>query len=62
MKDEPFSAAAAAPIVDGLPEHRELVGDKARHERPEGARSSHMDLSHSPGHPPGEIVTKRRSG
>lgn len=57
MKDEPFTAAATAPIVDGLPEQQELADDKARHERPEGVRSSQMDLSHSPGHPPGEIVT-----
>lgn len=62
MKDEPFTAAAAASIVDGLPEQQELAGDKARHERPEGVGSSQMDLSHSPGHPPGEIVTKHRSG
>lgn len=62
MKDEPFTAAVTAPIVDGLPEQQELADDKARHERPEGVRSSQMDLSHSPGHPPGEIVTKHRSG
>lgn len=62
VKDEPFTAAATASIVDGLPEQQELAGDKTRHERPEGVRSSQMDLSHSPGHPPGEIVTKHRSG
>ena len=50
MKDEPLTAAATAPIVDGLPEQQELADDKTRHERPEGVRSSQMDLSHSPGH------------
>lgn len=53
---------AAAPLVDGFSEQHELVGGKARHERPEGVRSSHMDLSHPPERPPGGIVAKQRSG
>ena len=62
MKDEPLTAAATAPIVDGLPEQQELADDKTRHERPEGVRSSRMDLSRPPERPPGGIVTKQRSG
>lgn len=50
---------AAAPLVDGFSEQHELVGGKARHERPEGVRSSHMDLSHPPERPPGGIVAKQ---
>jgi len=38
------------------------VGGEARHERPEGVRSFHMDLSHPPERPPGGIVAKQRSG
>lgn len=53
---------AAAPLVDGLSEQQELVGSEARHERPEGVRSFHMDLSHPPERPPGGIVAKQRSG
>lgn len=53
---------AAAPLVDGFSEQQELVGGEARHERPEGVRSSHMDLSHPPERPPGGIVAKQRSG
>lgn len=46
----------------GFPERQELLGGEARHERPEGVRSSHMDLSHPPKRPPGGIVAKQRSG
>lgn len=53
---------AAAPLVDGLSEQRELVGGQARHERSEGVRSSHIDLSHPPERPPGGIVAKQRFG
>ena len=53
---------AAAPLVDCLSEQQELVGGQARHERSEGVRSSHMDLSHPPERPPGGIVAKQRSG
>ena len=53
---------AAAPLVDGLSEQQELVGGQARHERSEGVRSSHIDLSHPPERPPGGIVAKQRSG
>lgn len=53
---------AAAPLVDGFSEQQELVGGEARHERPEGVRSSHMDLSHPPERPHGRIVAKQRSG
>ena len=53
---------AAAPLVYGFPERQELLGGEARHERPEGVRSSHMDLSHPPERPPGGIVAKQRSG
>lgn len=42
----------AAPLVNGFSEQREPVCGEARHERPEGVRSSHMDLSHSPEHHP----------
>ena len=59
---EPPAAAAAAPLVDGLSEQQELVGGQARHERSEGVRSSHIDLSHPPERPPGGIVAKQRSG
>ena len=54
--------AAAARLVDGFSAQQELVGGEARHERPEGVRSSHMDLSHPPERPPGGIVAKQRSG
>lgn len=53
---------AAAPLVDGFSEQQELVGGEARHERPEGVRSSHMDLSHPPERPHGRIVAKQRPG
>ena len=53
---------AAAPLVYGFPERQELVGGVARHERPEGVRSSHMDLPHLPERPPGGIVATQRSG
>ncbi len=53
---------AAAPLVDSFSEQLEVVGGEARHERPEGVRSSHMDLSHPPERPPGGIVAKQRSG
>lgn len=53
---------AAAPLVYGFPERQELLGGEARHERPEGVRSSHLDLSHPPERPPGGIVAKQRSG
>lgn len=53
---------AAAPLVDGFSEQQELVGGEARHERPEGVRSSRMDLSHPPERPHGRIVAKQRSG
>lgn len=53
---------AAAPLVDGFPEQQELVGGQARHERPEGIRSSHMDLPHPPERPHGGIVAKQRFG
>ena len=59
---EPPAAGATAPLVDGFSERQELVGGKARNERPEGVRSSHMDLSHPPERPPGGIVAKQRSG
>ena len=49
-------------LVDGLSKQQELVGGQARHERPEGARSSHMDLPQPPERPPGGTVAKRRSG
>lgn len=52
---------AAAPLVYGFPERQELLDGEARHERPEGVRSSHMDLSHPPERPPGGIVAKQRS-
>lgn len=53
---------AAAPLVDGFSEQLEVVGGEARNERPEGVRSSHMDLPHPPERPPGGIVAKQRSG
>lgn len=53
---------AAAPLVYGFAERQELLGGEARHERSEGVRSSHMDLSHPPERPPGGIVAKQRSG
>ena len=53
---------AAAPLVDGFSEQQELVCGEARHERPEGVRSSHMDLPHPSERPPGGIVAKQRSG
>ena len=53
---------AAAPLVNGFSEQQELVGGQTRHERPEGVRSAHMDLSHPPERPPREIVAKQRSG
>ena len=53
---------AAVPLADGFSEQQELVGGEARHERPEGVRSFHMDLSHPPERPPGGIVAKQRSG
>lgn len=53
---------AAVPLVYGFPEQQELLGGEARHERPEGVHSSHMDLSHPPERPPGGIVAKQRSG
>lgn len=43
-------------------EQQELVNGQARQERPEGIRSSHIDLSHPPERPPGWIVAKQRSG
>lgn len=45
--------------VDGLSEQQELVSSLARHERSEGVRYSHMDLSHPPVRPPGGIVAKQ---
>lgn len=54
--------AAAARLVDGFSVQRELVGGEARHERPEGACLSHMDMHHPPERPPGGIVAKQRSG
>lgn len=39
---------AAARLVDGLSVQQDLVGSQARHEHPEGIRSSHTDLSHPP--------------
>lgn len=53
---------AAAPLVDGYSEQQELVCGEARHERSEGVRSSHMDLSHPTERPSGGIVAKQRSG
>ena len=53
---------AAVPLVNGFSEQQELVGGQTRHERPEGVRSSHMDLSHPPERPPRGIVAKQRSG
>ena len=53
---------AAAPLVNGFSEQQELVGGQARHERREGVRSSHIDLSNPPERPPGGIVAKQRSG
>lgn len=53
---------AAAPLVDGFSGQLELVGGEARHDGPEGVRSSHMDLSRPPERPPGGIVAKQRSG
>lgn len=53
---------AAVPLADGFSEQQELVGGEARHERPEGVRSFHMDFSHPPERPPGGIVAKQRSG
>lgn len=53
---------AASPLVYGFPERQELLGGEARHERPEGVRSSHADLSHSPERTPGSIAAKQRSG
>lgn len=53
---------AAASLVDGFSEQQELVGGEVRHKRPEGVRSSHMDLSHPPERPSGGIVAKQRSG
>lgn len=46
----------------GLSEQKELVGGQVRHERSEGIRSSHIDLSHPPEHPSGGIVAKQRFG
>lgn len=42
-------------------EQQELVNGQARHECPEGIRSSHIDLSHPPERPPGGIVAKQIS-
>lgn len=53
---------AAAPLVYGFPERQELLGGEARHERSEGVRSSHMDLSHPPERPPGELALNIDSG
>lgn len=53
---------ATAPLINGFSEQQELVGGQARHERPEGIRSSHIDLSHPPERPPGGIGAKQRSG
>lgn len=53
---------AAAPLVDGFSEQEELVGGQARHELPEGVRSSHIGLSHPPECPPGGVVAKQRFG
>ena len=53
---------ATPPPVYGFPERQELVGGVARHERPEGDRSSHMDLPHLLERPPGGIVATQRSG
>lgn len=44
---------ATATHVGGLSEQKELVGDEARHEYPEGVRSSHIELSHLQAHPSG---------
>lgn len=46
----------------GLSEQKELVGGQARHERSEGIRSSHIDLSHPPERPSGGIVAKQGFG
>lgn len=53
---------AAAPLVDSFSEQQELVGGEARLKRPEGVRSSHIDLSHPPERPPGGIGAKQRFG
>ncbi len=51
---------AAASLVDGFSEQQELVDGKARHERPEGVLSSHLDLSRPSEHPSGGIFAKHR--
>lgn len=61
-REEGEPPAAAARLFDGFSVQQELVGGEARHERPEGACLSHMDLSHLPERPPGGIVAKQRSG
>ena len=53
---------ATASLVDGFSEQQELVGGEARLKRPEGVRSSHMDLSHPPERQPGGIGAKQRFG
>lgn len=54
--------AAAATHVGGLSEQKELVGDEARHEYPEGVRPSHIELSHLQARPSGGIGALQRSG
>ena len=51
---------AAASLVDGFSEQQEPVDGEARYERPEGALSSHLDLSRPSEHPPGGIFAKHR--
>ena len=58
----PGSAERPPRALSGFPERQEIVGGEARYERPEGARSSHMNLSHPPERPPGGIFAKQRSG
>ena len=63
-----FGERADADLFAAAPDRRRLLrsagarGGQARHERPEGIRYSHMDLSHPPERPPGGIVAKQRSG
>ena len=57
-----WTRAQSAPLVDDFSEQQELVGGEARHERSEGVRTSHMDLSRPPERTPGGIVAKQRSG
>ena len=53
---------AAAPLVNDFSEQWKFAGGEARHERPKGVRSSHIDLPRPPERPLGGIVTKQRSG